>query len=338
MEKSPIKKIFELGFPWDTEDPFLFCVHHLDRYPAGDGSLRPSAETLAGRMAGNDFTVRDGWRMYHGRKVPGFPVHPHRGFETITVVLQGVVDHADSLGAAGRYRGGDTQWMTAGAGIQHAEMFPLVNEGKDNTLELFQIWLNLPKKNKFVTPHYSMLWKEQVPIRTFKDESGKTVQVRVVAGPYDDSTPPSPPPDSWASSPENEVAVWVVDMEEGATWSVPKNAEGLSRTLYLFEGEGTRIGETEIPPYRGISLHSHQDTVVSAGTKSRFLLLQGKPIAEPVAKYGPFVMNSQDEIKQAYDDYSQTSFGGWPWPVDDPVHPKEKERFEKHPDGEEKSP
>ncbi|MEC8283501.1 MAG: pirin family protein, partial [SAR324 cluster bacterium] len=94
-----------LGFPWATRDPFLFCVHHLDFYPKGNGRGGPAA-SLRGRQIGNDFIIRDGWRMYHGAKIPGFPAHPHRDFETVTVVQRGMVDHADSMGAAGYYGGG----------------------------------------------------------------------------------------------------------------------------------------------------------------------------------------------------------------------------------------
>ena len=102
-----------LGFQWPTVDPFLFCVHHLDRYPAADGELAPAAP-LDGRNLGQDFDGIDGWRMYHGHRLPGFPAHPHRGFETITYVRRGLVDHSDSLGASARYGRGDVQWMTAG--------------------------------------------------------------------------------------------------------------------------------------------------------------------------------------------------------------------------------
>ncbi len=143
---NSVLKIKPLGFPWATRDPFLFCVYHADAYPEGDGAYAPAA-SLAGRNLGSDFQIKDGWRMYHGRTIPGFPVHPHRGFETVTVVRKGIVDHSDSLGGAGRYGHGDVQWMTAGKGIQHAEMFPLVNQDSPNPLELFQIWLNLPRKS-----------------------------------------------------------------------------------------------------------------------------------------------------------------------------------------------
>ena len=149
MDGKYVTSIKELGFQWETNNPFLFCVHHLDHYPKGSEELGPAA-SLAGRDLGQDFTIKDGWRMYHGTKIPGFPVHPHRGFETVTVVLNGYVDHADSMGAAGRYGNGDVQWMTAGGGMQHAEMFPLLKTDAENPLELFQIWLNLPAKSKFV--------------------------------------------------------------------------------------------------------------------------------------------------------------------------------------------
>lgn len=147
MENSGINKIEKLSFPWQTQDPFLFCVHHEDLYPKGNKELGP-ATSLEGRMIGQDFTIKDGWRMYHGSKVPGFPAHPHCGFETVTAVRKGLVDHSDSLGAAGRFGNGDVQWMTAGKGVQHSEMFPLLKEDEENPLELFQIWLNLPRASK----------------------------------------------------------------------------------------------------------------------------------------------------------------------------------------------
>ena len=175
MYNKLIIDIKPLGFVWDTIDPFLFCVHHLDNYPAGNEQLGPAA-SLEGRYLGQDFTVRDGWRMYHGERVPGFPEHPHRGFETVTVVLNGFVDHSDSHGAAGRYGNGDVQWMTAGSGLQHAEMFPLLNRDKPNPLELFQIWLNLPKARKFSKPYYNMLWGEDIPTNTDKDQEWETDQ------------------------------------------------------------------------------------------------------------------------------------------------------------------
>src|SRR3954470_3496991 len=114
---TPIKQIRPLGFPWETADPFLFCVYHNDAYPAGNELMGPAA-SLAGRDVGQDFAGKDGWRMYHGDTVPGFPRHPHRGFETVTIVRRGLIDHSDSLGATARFGHGDVQWLTAGRGLE----------------------------------------------------------------------------------------------------------------------------------------------------------------------------------------------------------------------------
>src|SRR3954470_25025239 len=113
---DPVVQIVELGAPpWPTVDPYLFCVHHDDAYPAGNDELGPDTP-LDGRQLGADFANVDGWNMYHGELVPGFPGHPHRGFETVTYVRNGLIDHSDSLGATARFGRGDVQWLTAGRG------------------------------------------------------------------------------------------------------------------------------------------------------------------------------------------------------------------------------
>src|SRR5437764_15482760 len=110
---DPVLSMTPLGIPCETRDPFLACMHHDDRYPAGNERLGPAA-SLAGRNLGQDFQGKSGWNMYHGEVVPGFPQHPHRGFETVTIVRRGFIDHFDSLGATARYGQGDVQWRTAG--------------------------------------------------------------------------------------------------------------------------------------------------------------------------------------------------------------------------------
>src|SRR5215813_3618843 len=151
-----ITKVEPLAFPWVTADPFLFCVHHDDAYPKGNEAMGVDPPALVGRNMGSDFVVKDGFRMYHGEVVPGFPQHPHRGFETVTIARRGYIDHSDSLGAAARFGRGDVQWLTAGGGIVHSEMFPLLDRDRPNPLELFQIWLNLPAADKMVEPHFAM--------------------------------------------------------------------------------------------------------------------------------------------------------------------------------------
>jgi len=334
---SAILSTETLGFVWNTADPFLFSVHHADAYPRGNGRLGPAA-SLAGRNLGQDFDDRNGWRMYHGERVPGFPSHPHRGFETVTLVRTGVVDHADSLGATGRFGGGDTQWMTAGKGIQHSEMFPLVREQEDNPLELFQIWLNLPAADKMVEPHYKMLWSEDIPVVSSKDADGRETRVTVIAGSLDGAQPPSPPPHSWAADPAHDVAIWTIQMEAGAAWTLPPAKPGTNRTVYAFDG-ALLVDGTAVQAGTAVRLRPDVAVPLAAGLDPvELVLLQGRPIGEPVARYGPFVMNTGTEIQQAYADYQRTRFGGWPWPDDAPAHPAEAGRFAKYADGTEERP
>jgi redox-sensitive bicupin YhaK (pirin superfamily) len=335
-DKKTIKSIKPLGFQWETSDPFLFCVHHEDHFPKGNAEMGPDPSYLDGRHMGDDFITKDGFRMYHGKVVPGFPGHPHRGFETITVVRKGIVDHADSLGAAGRYGNGDVQWMTAGKGVQHSEMFPLIEKEKDNPMELFQIWLNLPKANKMVEPHFKMLWKDSIPNLEHIDSNSKKTNVEVIAGSIGDKKAPSTPPDSWAADSSHELAIWNIKMEANGTYTIPKASKGINRTLYFYEGNSLTIAGQSISKYSAVEVEPDQDLSLQAGEQAvSILVLQGKPIGEPVMQYGPFVMNTKEEIQQAFEDYHNTKFGGWPWSRYDQVHDREKGRFAKHADGSE---
>lgn len=321
------------GLHWPVSDPFLFCAHHHDAYPQGNEEMGPAA-SLAGRNLGRDFDDAHAWRMYHGQRVPGFPRHPHRGFETVTVVRTGRLDHADSMGATARYGGGDVQWLTAGGGIQHAEMFPLLKRDEDNPLELFQIWLNLPARDKMVPAHFTMLWAESIPRLTVRDAEGRATHATIVAGRYGDAAPPAPPPNSWASRPESDLALWTLRMEAGARFELPAVRPGTERSLYFHVGDGGRVGDSAVPNMTRVELGGPGPIALEAGaSETEILLLQGRPIAEPVARRGPFVMNSQAEIQQAYADYRSTGFGGWPWPQDGPVHARDRDRFALRPDG-----
>lgn len=329
---APIFDIQPMGFQWETLDPFLFCVHHEDFFPKGNDKMGP-AESLAGRQLGDDFIIKNGYRMYHGKVVPGFPGHPHRGFETITVVRKGIVDHADSMGAAGRYGNGDVQWMTAGGGVQHSEMFPLIHNDRPNTMELFQIWLNLPAKRKMVAPHFKMLWAENIPHFTHSHPQGNTY-VEIIAGSIDAYVAQAPPPDSWASDYNNYVAVWNIRMEPNAVWELPVAPAYVNRKLYYYQGSDLKVNETGIPGYHAFTAKADARLTLKNGKdEARLLLLQGKPIGESVIQYGPFVMNTKEEIQQAFDDYHRTEFGGWPWPRRDQVHDRTLGRFAKHADG-----
>jgi redox-sensitive bicupin YhaK (pirin superfamily) len=318
--------IKSLGTPWETPDPYLFCMYHSDIYPAGNEQLGPAA-SLAGRNIGQDFEGKDGWRMYHGQTVPGFPQHPHRGFETVTIMRQGFIDHSDSLGATARFGPGDVQWLTAGRGIVHCEMFPLLNSDKPNPLELFQIWLNLPRVSKFVDPHFAMLWNQNIPKQVVDG-----TEITAVAGRLGDVQAPAPP-DSWAALPEADLAIWTIRMAPHARWTMPEVRRGTNRTIYFFRGGSVRIGNERVERHAAVQLDSDELVFENGPEQSEFLLLQGRPIGEPVVQYGPFVMNSRDEIQQAFRDYQRTGFGGWPWRSDEPVFPRTEGRFARHADG-----
>jgi len=272
--------------------------------------------------------------MYHGQAVPGFPRHPHRGFETISIVRQGLVDHADSLGAAARYGNGDVQWLTAGNGINHAEMFPLLEQNADNPIDFFQIWLNLPAKNKRTKPHFSMFWANDVPHVDARDPQGRLTRITVVAGTLGGRRALPPPPQSWAAAPDNGVAVWTIHMAPHAEWTLPQTRSAYRRSLYLLRGGGVRIAQRDVSNRQMVSLDPSHDVGIHNGPQaSELLLLQGRPIGEPVAHHGPFVMNTPAEIREAYVDYRRTEFGGWPWPDSAPIHGGEHKRFARHADG-----
>jgi hypothetical protein len=326
-------------------DPFIFAVYHQDQYPAGNGQLGPQSALLQGREIGMDFSGQGGWSMYHGDSVPGFPAHPHRGFETVTIVRKGLVDHADSLGATARYGEGDVQWLTTGSGVQHGEMFPMVHEDRANTLDLFQLWLNLPAKRKMAPPDFTMFWAHDIPRVQHTDADGHRSEVEVIAGNYQpiqvvgEAARPAvpalrPPADSWASEPDADVAIWIVRLTPGASLSLPPASAGARRALYLTTGRTLRVGEhgfdqavmVEVRADQPAPLHNPGNDTIEV------LVLQGKPIGEPVAARGPFVMNNQQELLQAIHDYQRTGYGGWPWPTSAHTHGKSA-RFAQYPDG-----
>lgn len=331
---SPIVQTFSIAAAqWPTADPFLFCAHHLDAYPASAAdTLGPDPAELAARDLGMDFVGRDGWNMYHGEVVPGFPQHPHRGFETVTVVEEGIVDHTDSEGAVARYGRGDTQWLTAGGGVAHAEMFPLLDAAGPNPLHLFQIWLNLAPEDKTAPANFQMFWADETPVVERVDAHGRVARVKVVAGAFDGVRPLTPPPASWAARPEADVAIWHATLDADAHLVLPPAAAGSSRVVYAYGGPLTVAGRTV--EVQGVVLDATDEVEVAAGPRgARFLLLQGRPIGAPVVQQGPFVANTRAELMQAFTDYRAGRFGRWPHATHDPVQPREQGRFARYPDG-----
>ena len=178
-------------------------------------------------------------------------------------------------------------------------------------------------------PHFKMLWSESIP--TYEEPG---VIIEIITGELFNIKAPTPPPDSWANPSKNHVSIWNIELSSSTKWVLPKAVEGLNRTLYYYTGEGLTLNGTSINNYHAIDVKSDQDLeLISGNNKTKILLLQGRPINEPVVQHGPFVMNSREEIMQAFQDYQKDEFGGWPWPRRDQVHDRSKGRFAKHADG-----
>jgi redox-sensitive bicupin YhaK (pirin superfamily) len=174
-----------------------------------------------------------------------------------------------------------------------------------------------------------MLWSEQIPVI---EQPG--ARIAVIAGELAGQRAPAPPPRSWAARPDSGVAIWTIKLEAGASWQLPAAVPGVKRTLYFYRGSQLQVAGDTLAPLHAAELADSTPVSLQAGAEAcELLVLAGKPIAEPVVQYGPFVMNTRDQIQQAFSDFQRTGFGGWPWPSDAPVHAKDAGRFARHADG-----
>lgn len=230
--------------------------------------------------------------------VAGFPMHPHRGIETVTYILSGVVNHRDTLGNAGSIRGGDVQWMTAGGGIMHEEMPQATGERLDG----FQLWVNLPSQLKMTNPRYQDIPSERIP--EVRREDG--VSIRVIAGSVEDVS--GAVSDIFAAPTYLDVSV-----PAGVTFSHPVAPEH-NAFSYVFDGEGVfgltgaSGGVTVTSPALVVFAGGDHINVRVGDQPVRFLLASGRPLHEPVSRYGPFVMNTREEIEQALSDLRNGTF------------------------------
>jgi quercetin 2,3-dioxygenase len=225
----------------------------------------------------------------------GVGEHPHRGFETVTIVYSGEVSHRDTSGAGGTIGPGDVQWMTAGGGLLHEEFHSENFTRNGGQLKMAQLWVNLPARDKMTAPRYQAIVSGEIPVVALPDDAGK---VRVIAGRFGDI--------SGAAKTWTELNVWDVTLNGACTLDVP---EGHNTIIAMLGGElnvaGQALGDGDL------ALLSAAGTQVSPGTQSTatFLLLSGVPIDEPIVGYGPFVMNTREEIVQAYEDLQSGRFG-----------------------------
>ena len=228
----------------------------------------------------------------------GVGQHPHRGFETVTIVYDGEVEHRDSTGNGGIIGKGDVQWMTAAGGILHEEFHSPAYAERGGPFEMVQLWVNLPKKDKMAPAGYQGILDAQIPAVALPDDAG---MLRVIAGDYDGNAGPAR-----TFSPIN---VWDVRLGAGKTASLPQ-PEGWTTLVVVLAGTVQLNGETVLRPAQMATLSTEgSDVVIEANGDAKLLLLAGEPIDEPVVGYGPFVMNSQQEIVQAIADFNGGRFG-----------------------------
>ncbi|HYC14717.1 MAG TPA: pirin family protein [Stellaceae bacterium] len=274
-----------------TERPVARLVRGL---PASDGAgvrlTRVIGQPALSEL--DPFLLLDEFRSDDpGDYIAGFPDHPHRGFETVTYLIAGRMRHADNKGHAGLLGPGSVQWMTAGRGIVHSEM----PEQENGLLQGFQLWVNLPAARKMTAPRYQEIAATSIPEVAL--ESG--VRARVIAGSFAGA---SGPIDAAATTP----LYLDLSMPAESALSIPVPA-GHNAFAYVFEG-GVAIAGTEVPTSALAVLGAGDTVAIRATAPARLLLVAGKPLAEPVARYGPFVMNTELEIREAIRDYQNGRF------------------------------
>jgi len=229
----------------------------------------------------------------------GVGSHPHRGFETVTLVYEGELEHRDSSGGGGRIGPGDVQWMTAGAGIVHEEFHAPEFAGRGGTLEMVQLWVNLPAADKMAAPAYQTLLAADIPTVELDGGAGR---VRVVAGEFAGRRGPA--------RTFTPMDVWDLRLNQGGALRLDV-AAGRSLALVVLKGAVRVNGEVAAREGQMVALdRDGAGAQLDADSDAMVLLLSGEPIDEPIVGYGPFVMNTQAQIEQAFDDYNRGRFGG----------------------------
>lgn len=267
-----------------------FPVHGMFGYN-GEGVAARSPFLLLDYAAATEFAPNSGHRRGVGQ-------HPHRGFETVTIVYEGEVEHRDSTGAGGVIGRGDVQWMTAGGGIIHEEFHSERYSREGGPFEMVQLWVNLPAKDKMTPAHYQGITDAQIPAVALPGDAG---QVRVIAGDYAGHKGPAQ-----TYTPMN---VWDVRLAAGKTADLSQ-PDGWSTLVLVLEGTVLVNGQSVLRRAEMATLsHAGSGVVLEANTDAKVLLLAGEPIDEPVVGYGPFVMNTKAEIAQAIQDFNSGRFG-----------------------------
>lgn len=322
-----------LGMHWDTEDPFIFASHHEDDYPHGNRQQAPPLNEISGRNLGRDYTQRLGFRMYHGKVVPGFPMHAHWGYETVTLAEKGYVDHFDTEGIQGRFGFGDVQWVSASSKYEHCEMYPLVNKEDRNPNDITQIMVNLPLEMKNQPNSVNTVWNGDVPV-----VSGDGWDVKVLCGRFGGREAESPSSASYARI-ANGVRILRIRMDPGTRMDVDPAAEGARRNLYFVSGDKAKVCGTEVDFYTRMKFSNLGGfTIENGDSESVFWLLEGRPIGQKMASYGPVYLEDLKDVRRALDEIRRNEFLEWPWDIIDKAQPLGTERFIRYRDGREIRP
>ena len=324
---------------WDTEDPFLFVSHHCDKYPKGNSQQAPPRDMIGWRNLGHDYEKYDGFRMYNGKVVPGFPMHSHWGYETFTVAEEGFIDTFDTEGNQSRFGFGDAQWVTASSKYQHCEMYPLAFQDRPNTNNITQIMINLPVEMKGSLNSVAMLWLNDINTLDLEDDYGRKTRVIVYAGTYDGVTTLVPNPNSWAADPNNGVKIVQFYMEPESEFILMASSDDVARNLYFVSGTTINVeGFVAESSYR-LKLKPDADIKIKNGDLGSCLwLLEGTPIKEKMSSFGPVILKNDKDVRAAMKDIRENEYKLWPWDVVDKVQPLGSPRFIKYADGREEYP
>lgn len=322
------------GIHWDVEDPFTFVSHHEDDYPSGTKQQAPPLEEIAGRDLGRDYEKRFGFRMYHGKVVPGFPAHAHWGYDILTITDIGYIDHFDNMGNQGRYGFGDIQWVTAGGMYQHSEMYPLVSPDSRNPNDITQIMINLPLEMKNCGVSVNTIWSENVPCL-----EGDGYRVKIITGELEGKRSLAPNNNSWAHDECNHVRILRIELKPDIEFTIPSVSNTINRNLYGVSGSKISFGDSVFDCNMRFKLPGNEDVTLRNGDSDAVMwLLEGEPIRERQVSFGPVILGNDKEVRDAMDEIRRTQYDEWPWDVIDKVQPRDSDRFIRYPDGREERP
>ncbi len=327
--KGPFILTSDLTMHWDVEDPFIFVSHHEDDYPQGNAQMAPPLQEISGRNLGRDYKKMLGFRMYNGKVVPGFPMHAHWGYETVTLPQIGYVDHSDCEGNTGRFGFGDVQWVSAPGFYEHCEMYPLVDQEGRNPNDITQIMIALPlEKKNLPESSVNTVWREEIPV--IETEG---CRVQVICGEYAGKTMRSPSTHSWADG-THAVRILRIELEPGARFEADPTDPKANRNLYYVTGDKAKVQGYEVEWSQQLKMDPGVKIEVENGSeKSVFWLLEGVPIGQKMSMFGPILLGNDKEVREALQTIRLEEFKRWPWDVIDRVNPIDSGRFLLRSDG-----